>query len=91
MGEVVRAMNLKFVTPHLEHCRLLDQAMAQFADMCSLGDCMITRIQDLELEQSSLLERPSQLVGQPVQFVLVACSIAYHTITHVLNTTDLVP
>jgi len=43
-------MNLKFVTPHLEHCRLLDQAMAQFADMCSLGDCVITRIQDLELE-----------------------------------------
>jgi hypothetical protein len=38
-----------------------------------------------------LLERPSQLVGQPVQFVLVTCSIAYHTVTHVLNTTDLVP
>ena len=91
MGEVVRAMNLKFVTPYLEHCRLLDQAMAQFADMCSLGDCMITRIQDLELERSPLLERPSQLVGQPVEIVLVTCSITDHTITHVNNTTDLVP
>lgn len=91
MGEIVFAVNAVIASSLLKKCCLLDQPMAQLANLCRLDYCVVASVEDFELEVRSLFERPPKRLRNLRQFRIVLRCLMADIVTHVNNTTDLVP
>ena len=91
MGEMIFAVNEVIVSSLLKKCCLLDQPMAQLTNLCRLDDCVVASVEDFELEARSLFQRPPKRLRKFRQFRIVVRCLLADIVTHVNNTTDLVP
>ena len=71
--------------------RLLHQPVAQFANLRSTTDCVVARVEHLELERRALLKRGAELLCQPQFGGFAPCVLEQILVAHDCDTTKLVP
>ena len=88
---VIGVMRSCIGQPLLVERRLLHQSVPQFADFGGTTDCMVARIEHLELEGCAFLKCNAKLLLQPKFGSFASRALEQIFVAHDCDTTKLVP